>query len=70
MIPASCGEGLLTESCYRQAGLGAEGYGAAGFNSAGPNVAGSSDGTTLVPATPILQELASNPIPAGSATAK
>ena len=70
MIPASRGDGLLTESCYRQAGSGTEGYSAAGFKVAGPNVAGSTDGTTLVPATPILQESASNPIPAGRATAK
>ena len=63
-IPASHGEGLLTESHYRQAGSGAEGYGvtgskATGFNVAGPNIAGSSDGTTLAPATPILWESAS-----------
>ena len=74
-IPASHGEGLLTESCYRQAGSGAESYGttgsnAAGSNIAGPNVTGSSDGATLVPATPILWESASNPIPVGGATAK
>ena len=74
-ILASRGEGLLTESHYRQAGSGAEGYGATdsnatGFNITGPNVTGSSDGATLVPATPILQESATNPIPAGSATAK
>ena len=35
-IPASCGEGLPTESCYRQTGSGTEGYGAAGFNITGP----------------------------------
>ena len=60
MILASHGEGLLTEGCYRQAGSGAESYGAAGFN-----ITGSSDGATLAPATPILWESASNPIPAG-----
>ena len=51
MIPASRGEGFLTESHYRQAGSGTEGYGttgfnATGFNVTGPNVAGSSDGTS------------------------
>ena len=54
----------------RQAGSGAEGYGATGSNVASPTAAGSSDGTTLAPATPILWESASNPIPAGSGTAK
>ena len=70
MILASCGEGLLTESHYRQAGSGTEGYSTTGFKVAGPNITGSSDGATLAPATPILRESASNPIPAGSATAK
>ena len=79
-IPASHWEDLLTESCYRQAGSGAEGYSTAGSNTAGsndagsniagPNIAGSSDGATLVPATPILRESASNPLPAGGATTK
>ena len=70
MILASHGEGLLTESYYRQAGSGAEGYSATGPTTAGPTAAGSSDGTTLAPATPILWESASNPITAGGATAK
>ena len=70
MILASHGEGLLTESRYRQAGSGIEGCGAAGPTATGPTTAGSSDGATLAPATPILQELTSNPIPAGGATAK
>ena len=75
IILASHREGHLTESRYRQAGSGAEGYGAAGSNAAGskvtsPTAAGSSGGATLVPATPILWESASNPIPAGGAAAK
>ena len=70
MIPASHGEGFLTESHYRQAGSGIEGCGTTGPTATGPTTAGSSDGATLVPATPILRESASNPILAGGATAK
>ena len=64
MILASHGEGLPTESCYRQAGSGAADYGAAGSNIAGPNATGSSDGPPLCqpltssrgwPATPYQQ---------------
>ena len=56
-IPASRGEGLLTESHYRQAGSSAEGYSATGSNTTSSNIAsptapGSSDGATLVSATP------------------
>ena len=54
-IPASRGEGHPNESRYRKAGSGAAGSGAAG-----PTAAGSSDGATLVPATPILQAAASS----------
>ena len=46
MIPASCGEGLLTESHYRQAGSGAVGSGTVDPNVAGPNATGSSDGAS------------------------
>ena len=65
----------LRAAYYRQAGSGAKGYGAAGSNAgsskvASPTATGSSGGTTLVPATPILWELAGNPIPAGTAAAK
>ena len=65
----------LRAAYYRQAGSGAKGYGAAGSNAASskvtsPTATGSSGGATLVPATPILWELAGNPIPAGSAAAK
>ena len=70
MIPASRGEGLPTESRYRQAGSGAAGSGTTGPNIAGPNATGSSDGATLAPATPILQELTSNPIPTGGSAAE
>ena len=70
MILASRGEGHPTESHYRQAGSGTAGSGAAGSNVVGPTAAGSSDGTTLVPATPILRELASNPIPTGGSAAE
>ena len=56
------------------AGSGAESYGATGSHAIGSKVAsptttGSSDGTILVPATPILWESAGNPIPAGGAAA-
>ena len=54
MISASCEADLPTESCYRQTDSGAAGSGARGPNITGPNAAGSSDGATLVPATPIL----------------
>ena len=70
VILAFRGEGPLTESCYRQAGSGAEGCSATGPTTAGPTAAGSSDGATLAPATPIHWESTSNPIPVGSATAK
>ena len=70
MIPTSCGEGHPNESHYRKAGSGAVGSGTASPTTAGPTAAGSSDGTTLAPATPILWESASNPIPTGGATAK
>ena len=85
MIPASRGEGLTTESCYKPAGSGAAdsrvtdssvadssvmGSSTAGSSIAGSGTEGSSDGAPLVPTTPIFQELASNPIPAGGATAK
>ena len=70
MIPASHGEGHPNESHYRKAGSGTVGSGATDPTTAGHTTAGSSDGTTLVPATPILGESASNPILAGSATAK
>ena len=54
------------------AGSGAEGYSTTGSHAISPKVtsptaAGSSDGATLVPATPILWESAGNPIPAGGA---
>ena len=62
--------GLQTESCYRQAGSGAVGSGTAGLNVAGPNATDSSDGTTLVPATPILQKSASNTVSTGGSAAK
>ena len=65
LILASHGEGHPNESCYRKACSGTAGSGAAG-----PTATGSSDGATLVPATPILWESVSNPIPAGGATAK
>ena len=56
------------------AGSGAEGSGATGSYAisskvASPATTGSSDGATLAPATPILQEFAGNPISAGSAAA-
>ena len=65
VILASHGEGHPNESRYRKAHSGAVGSG-----TAGPTTAGSSDGATLVPATHILRELASNPISAGGATTK
>ena len=75
MIPASCGEGLPTESCYRPAGLGAADSSVTGSSVAGSSIAdsgaeGSSDGTPLVPTTPIFQGSARNPIPAGGSAAK
>ena len=56
------------------AGSGAEGYSVTGSYAVSskvtsPTATGSSDGATLVPATPILWELASNPISAGGAAA-
>ena len=48
-----------------------EGHTAKGHSEwAGSGAAGSSDGTTHLPATPISQGPASNPIPAGSAAAR
>ena len=70
MILASHEEGLQNESCNRKAGSDAVGSGTAGSNIAHPNATGSSDGTTLAPATPILWESASNPIPTGSSAAE
>ena len=64
---ASCGESLTTDS--PPAGPGATGSYAVGPEFASPTTTGSSDGATLVPATPILQEWAGNPLSAGSAAA-
>ena len=47
MIPASRGEGLLTESHYRPAGSGAADSSATGSSIAGSGAKGSSDGTPL-----------------------
>ena len=54
------------------AGSSAEGYSTTGFYATGsevtsPTATGSSDGATLAPATPILQESTGNPISAGGA---
>ena len=75
MILASCGEGLPTESHYRPAGSGTADSSVAGSSVTGSSVTGScaegsSDGTPLAPTTPIFQELAGNPIPAGSSAAE
>ena len=70
VIPVPHGEGLPTESCYRQAGSGTAGYGAVGSNVTGPSTSGSSDGATFVPATNIFQGSARNPIPTGSSAAE
>ena len=69
---ASCGEGLTTDSL--PAGSSAEGYSTTGSYAIGsevvsPTTTGSLDGTTLAPATPILWELAGNPISASGAAA-
>ena len=67
MILTSRWEGRTHESRSGQAGSGTMDSGAAGSSITGSGAAGSLDGTTLAPATPIFQGLASNPVPAGSA---
>ena len=74
----SCGEPAGSDAvdsrvagCYF-AESGAEGYGATGSYTVGSKIAsltatGSSDGATLALATPLLQELAINPLSAGGA---
>ena len=65
MVPISCWEGHTNESHSGQAGSGA-----VGSSITGSNAAGSSDGAPLVPATPIFQGSAGNPIPAGGSATK
>ena len=64
MVPTSCWEGHTNESHCGEAGSGAVGSSIAGSSVTGSDAAGSSDGTPLVPATPIFQGSAGNPIPA------
>ena len=65
MVPTSHWEGHPIESHSGQAGSGTAGSGIAGSSTAG-----SSDGAPLVPATPIFQGSAGNPIPAGGSAAE